>query len=111
MVGIERIVIAIHNLPENEAMKKVVKEGICYLPCMEIGPDWVFFQFPTYSQLEDIKVQVFLESISKDEIDFLVREAIEKTVSTTLEPFTDNRFLKVEVIPCETSLDGSCLGI
>jgi len=111
MVRIDRVVIVIHNLPENEAMKKVVREGICCLLCLGIGPDWVFFQFPTYSQLEDIKVQVFLESLSKGEIDFFMRDAIEKTVSNALKPFTDNRFLRVEAIPCETSLDGSCLGI
>jgi len=111
MVRIDRVVIAIHNLPENEAMKKVVREGICCLPCLGIGPDWVFFQFPTYSRSEDIKVQVFLESLSKDEIDFLMRDAIEKTVSNALEPFTDSRFLRVEVLPCETVLDSPCLGL
>ncbi len=111
VVRIDRVVIVIHNLPENEAMKEVVKEGICCLPCVGIGPDWVFFQFPTYSRSEGIKAQVFLESLSKDEIDFLMRDAIEKTVSNALKPFADSRSLGVEVIPCETVLDSPCLGL
>ena len=111
MVNIDRVVIVIHNLPENEAMKKVVREGICCLPCLGIGPDWVFFQFPNYSQSEDVRAQVFLESINKDEIDFFMRDAIERTVSNVLKPFTDSRFLRVEAISCETVLDSPCLGL
>jgi hypothetical protein len=111
MISVDRVVIAIHNLPESEEMKNAVREALTSLPCLGVSPDWVFFCFPTYSGQNSTKIQVFLEARDHDGIDRLLQNMIEATISSALEPFVGGVRPKIEMKPCSMVPEYSCPGL